>query len=105
MPRPGENVVVTMKSGQMLPGVFNGFDYRRISITKLQDTLSQWIMLSDIDNIRYRNGYHLTGDILDNMTIMGELPLLSAIAIEDGQFRNLVALHEVKEIEAKPKKN
>ena len=98
-------MTITMKSGQLLPGVFNGFDYRRISMTKLQDTLPQWIMLADIENFRYRNGHHLTGDILDRMTIMGELPLLSAIAIEDGHFRNLVALHEVREIEAKPKKN
>jgi len=105
MPRPGENVTVKMKSGQMLPAVFNGFDYRRISITKLQDTLPQWIMLPEVEAIHYKKDTYVTGDILDNMTIMGELPLLSAIAIEDGRFRNLVALHEIKNIEVRPGKN
>jgi hypothetical protein len=105
LPRPGEKIIIKLHSGQSFEAFLNGFDYGRVSVTKLEDTLPHWINLTDLGMIVFGNRNELSGDMLKNLAASGQIPLLSAIAVEDGRFRNLIALHEVKEIEVNPNKN
>lgn len=102
LPVPGDDILVEEISGKVTPSILIGLDYKQICYRPVDDTLIQNQDLSEIDVIRFGDNGVIEGSSLSQLTVSGNLPLMSAIAIEDNRFRNLIAVHETNSIVIKP---
>ena len=101
LPKPGEIIDIAKNDGLHIDAEFIGFDYQRICIRPIRDTISQWSYLKDINKIGCGKRV-FEGKALEDLTTSGRIPLMSALAIEDENFRNLVAVHEITKVTPAP---
>jgi len=82
---------------------FIGFDYMRVGYMLETDSIVQWEFVSGLDKIIFDNNKAIDGETIGQLTSGGKIPLMSAVAIEDSSFRNLVAIHEINQIRISPR--
>jgi len=103
LPKPGQRIIMEDISGQRMEANFIGFDYMRVGYMLETDSIVQWEFVSGLDKIIFDNNKAIDGETIGQLTSGGKIPLMSAVAIEDSSFRNLVAIHEINQIRISPR--
>jgi hypothetical protein len=123
LPALGDNVAITLQNGVQGEREFLGFDYHYpavkeeaeamsalaapnyvVSVGSLEDTPTGKVLTSEIDKITHGEGNDLTKEELAELISQGQIPLLSAIAVEQQADTTRVAMDQVCQIDVKAKK-
>jgi len=103
LPKPGDEIYIKTNSGLNIEARFIGFDYKRVGYVSATDSLVQWVSDNDIDRIGFDGNMILDGATIGRLTTGGNIPMMSALVVEDKYFRNLIAIHSIDRIDISAK--
>jgi hypothetical protein len=106
LPLPGDIITYTLLTSEEKHDViFAGFDYGYLTTKQTEKNETENLSLENIKNITDAYGNKIGGEILKNLILEGELPLLSKISIKEGQTEKLLDINDISQIQIKTKKN
>ena len=104
LPAVGDSIAITTISRKPFKCAFLGFDFRYLWMRMTNRNESDAVILRDLTSIEDNQGNILTGETVRDLINKGEIPLLSAIVIQNEAGKTLVAMDEVDQIQVPVKK-
>ncbi|MFH1941760.1 MAG: hypothetical protein ABIL68_06610 [bacterium] len=99
LPALDDSITITTISGKPFKCAFLGFDFRYLWMRMTNRNESDAVILRELTSIEDNQGNILTGETVRDLINKGEVPLLSAIVIQNETGKALVATDEVDQIQ------